>query len=170
MGDELVGEWNRGLSMLGRLMDQNPYYPTWMHLVPYLDSYRKGEFATALEHANKYYIPSLAWGPIRRAAALGQIDRPKEADTAVKQLISNFPKLLPTRLTTCEATCLQTPVAKARRDSHPMRKRQLAKVRRCTRPIAFRHYSNSRRLHRPHSVAERAKSRRSFRPLRIRQV
>ena len=160
MGDELVGEWNRGLSMLGRLMDQNPYYPTWMHLVPYLDSYRKGEFATALEHANKYNIPSLAWDPIRRAAALGQIDRPEEADTAVKQLISNFPKLLPTRLTICEATCLQTPVAKVRRDSHPMRQRQLAKVRRCTRPIAFRHYSNSRRLHRPNARSRRTICRR----------
>ena len=87
-----VGERNRGLSMLGRLMDQNPYYPTWMHPVPYLDNLRHGEFVTALEHVNKFNIPNLAWDPILRTAALGQIGRPEEADTTVKQLISNFPE------------------------------------------------------------------------------
>ena len=90
MGDELVGEWSRGLSMLGRLMDQNPYYPTWMHLAPYLEHYRKGEFEMALDHAHKFNIPSLAWDPILRAAALGQIGRLDEAEVALEELISNF--------------------------------------------------------------------------------
>jgi adenylate cyclase len=87
----LVGEWERGLSILSRLMEQNPYYPTWMHLAPYLDHYRKGEFDAALGHANKFNIPDLAWDPILRAAALANVGRLAEAEAAVKQLTSTFP-------------------------------------------------------------------------------
>jgi hypothetical protein len=55
--------------MLGRLMAQNPYFPTWMHVAAYLDQHRKGEFEAALDHANRFNIPSLARDPIVRAAA-----------------------------------------------------------------------------------------------------
>jgi adenylate cyclase len=87
----LVGEWERGLSILKRLMEQNPYYPTWMHLAPYLNHYRKGEFDAALDHANKFNIPDLAWDPILRAAALANVGRPEEAEAALKQFTSTFP-------------------------------------------------------------------------------
>lgn len=87
----LVGEWERGLSILRRLMEQNPYYPTWMHLAPYLDHYRKGEFDAALDHANMFNLPTLAWDPILRAAALANVGRQDEAVAAIKQLASTFP-------------------------------------------------------------------------------
>ena len=87
----LAGEWDRGLSLLQRVMAQNPYYPTWMHLVPYLDHYRKGDFEGALEHANRFNIPGLAWDPILRAAALARIGRPEEAEAALNEFTSNFP-------------------------------------------------------------------------------
>ena len=77
--------------MLGRLMDQNPYYPTWMHLAPYLDHFRKREFEAALYHADRFNIPELAWDPILRAAALGSIGRVEEAETALCELVSDFP-------------------------------------------------------------------------------
>jgi adenylate cyclase len=87
----LAGEWDRGLSMLRRLMAQNPYYPTWMHLVPFLDNYRKGEFEAALDHANRFNIPDLAWDPILRAAALAQVGLADEATAAVNELTTSFP-------------------------------------------------------------------------------
>jgi len=77
--------------MLGRLMKQNPYYPTWMHLAPYLDNYRKGEFEAALVHAKKFNIPDLAWDPILRAAALAQVGLADQAIAAVNELTTNFP-------------------------------------------------------------------------------
>ena len=43
----LAGEWDRGRSIFASLMKQNPDYPTWMRLAPYLDHYRKGEFEAA---------------------------------------------------------------------------------------------------------------------------
>lgn len=87
----LAGEWDRGLFMLNRLMDQNPYYPTWMHLAPYLENYRTGEFEAALDHANKFNIPTLAWDPILRAAALSHVGSADEAGAALSELMTNFP-------------------------------------------------------------------------------
>ncbi len=87
----LMGERNRGLKMLSSLMNQNPHYPTWLHLAPFLDHYHKEEFGLALDHANKFNIPELAWDPILRAAALGQLGRRDEARTAVDELNANFP-------------------------------------------------------------------------------
>jgi len=87
----LAGEWDRGLSMLNRVMDQNPYYPTWMHLAPYLENYRKGEFEAALDHANKFNIPTLAWDPILRAAALSHVGSTDEAGAALGELMTSFP-------------------------------------------------------------------------------
>ena len=77
--------------MLRRLMAQNPYYPTWMHLAPYLDHYRKAEFEAALDHANRFNIPDLAWDPILRAAALAQLGLADEATAAVNELTTSFP-------------------------------------------------------------------------------
>ena len=88
----LVGEWTRGLSMLERLMKQNPYYPGWFHLAPYLDHYRKSEFEAALNHAERFNIPSLAWDPMLRASALGAIGRESEAANAWDELASRFPE------------------------------------------------------------------------------
>ena len=87
----LVGEWERGLSILDRLMEQNLYYPTWMHLAPYVHHYQRGEFQAALEHANAFNIPSLAWDPILRAAVLAQTGRAEDAKDALGELLSNFP-------------------------------------------------------------------------------
>ena len=77
--------------MLDRLMEQNPYYPQWMHLAPYLNHYRQGEFEAALEHARLFNIPSLAWDPILRTAALAQLGRTCEASDANNELLAGFP-------------------------------------------------------------------------------
>lgn len=87
----LVGEWERGLSILDRLMEQNPYYPTWMHLAPYLHHYQNGEFQAALDHANAFNIPDLAWDSILRAAALARTGRHEEAKDSLNKFTSGFP-------------------------------------------------------------------------------
>jgi len=66
----LAGEWDRGISMLTRLMDQNPYYPTWMHLALYLDHYRKGEFEKALVEAVVAGLSKAGWNAMKSATCL----------------------------------------------------------------------------------------------------
>ena len=83
----LYGEWDRGLNLLKKGMKLNPYHPTWFHLVPFMDYYRRGEYENAFAEALKFNYPEVLWDPVMRAATLGQLGRQNEAKTAVSQLL-----------------------------------------------------------------------------------
>jgi adenylate cyclase len=83
----LYGEWERGLTLLGKGIKLNPYHPSWFHLVPYMNYYRHGEYENAFAEALKFNYPRLFWDPMMRAAALGQMGRTRDAGTAVGELL-----------------------------------------------------------------------------------
>jgi predicted Zn-dependent protease len=87
----LYGEWDRGLTLLKNGMKLNPYHPSWFHLAPYMDCYRRGEYENALAEALKFNYPELYLDPMMRAATLGQLGRQKDAKTAVSQLLKLEP-------------------------------------------------------------------------------
>jgi len=87
----LYGEWDRGLTLLKKGMKLNPYHPSWFHLAPFMDYYRRGEYENAFAEALKFNFPELYLDPMMRAAALGQLGRQKEAKTAVSQLLKLEP-------------------------------------------------------------------------------
>jgi adenylate cyclase len=87
----LYGEWERGLSLIEKGMKLNPYHPSWFHLAPYMDYYRRGEYENALAEALKFNYPELFWDPVMRAVALGQMGRGREARTVVGELLKLEP-------------------------------------------------------------------------------
>jgi adenylate cyclase len=87
----LYGEWDRGLKLLKKGIKLNPYHPSWFHLAPFMDYYRRGEYENALAEALKFAYPELFWDPVMRAATLGQLGRQNEAKTAVSQLLKLEP-------------------------------------------------------------------------------
>jgi adenylate cyclase len=87
----LFGEWERGLRLLKKGMKLNPYHPSWFHLAPYMDYYRRGEYEDAIAEALKFNFPELFWDPLMRAAAFGQMGREHEARTAVGDLLKLEP-------------------------------------------------------------------------------
>jgi adenylate cyclase len=87
----LYGEWERGLTLLKKGIKLNPYHPSWFHLVPYMDYYRRGEYENAFAEALKFNYPGLFWDPLIRAAALGQMGRKRDAGTAVGELLKLEP-------------------------------------------------------------------------------
>jgi adenylate cyclase len=87
----LYGEWDRGLILLKKGMKLNPYHPSWFHLAPFMDCYRRGEYENALAEAQKFNYPNLFWDPVMRAAALGRLERHTEAKAAVGQLLKLEP-------------------------------------------------------------------------------
>jgi adenylate cyclase len=87
----LYGEWDRGLTLLKKGMQLNPYHPSWFHLAPYTDYYHRGEYEKAFAEALKFNFPGLYLDPMMRAAALGQLGRHNEAQTAVDQLLELEP-------------------------------------------------------------------------------
>jgi adenylate cyclase len=83
----LYGEWDRGLTLLQRGKQLNPYYPQWFHLAPFMNYYRRGEYEEAYAEALKFNYPDLFWDPLMRSAALGQMKRDGEATSALAELL-----------------------------------------------------------------------------------
>ena len=83
----LFGEWDRGLVLLKKGMKLNPYYPTWFHLAPFMNYYRRGEYEKAYVEAQKFNFPELFWDPLMRSVALEQIGRDGEAKSALAELL-----------------------------------------------------------------------------------
>jgi adenylate cyclase len=85
------GEWDRGLALLKKGMKLNPYHPSWFHLAPFMDYYRRREYESAFAEALKFNFPELFWDPVMRAATLVQLGRQNEAKAAVSQLLKLEP-------------------------------------------------------------------------------
>jgi len=93
----LAGQWDKGKALIERAIALNPNHPGWYHMPLFFYHYRKGEFQTALAHAQKWqqglrtvYLPYIAL-----AAVYGQLNRQEEASAAVNELLKlnpNFPE------------------------------------------------------------------------------
>jgi adenylate cyclase len=87
----LYGEWERGLAILKKGMDLNPFFPGWFHMAPYFNFYRLGMYREALLEAQAFQMPQFFWDALLRAAALGQLEREQEGAQALEELFHNFP-------------------------------------------------------------------------------
>jgi len=87
----LYGEWDRGLSLLQKGMQLNPYHPTWFYLATFMDCYHREDYESAYVEALKFNYPELFWDPLIRAVALAQLDEQQEAEKALKELSTLVP-------------------------------------------------------------------------------
>jgi len=87
----LFGEWERGLALLRKGMELNPYYPSWFHMATYMNAYRLGAYEKAFAEAIKFNFPGLFLDPILRAAALGQMGKHEEGRAALGELLKLVP-------------------------------------------------------------------------------
>lgn len=75
----LYGEWDRGKALLDKVMQLNPTFPNWYYGPVTCYYYRKNDYETAYEKAVNYNRENNFWGPMLRAAALGQLNRKEDA-------------------------------------------------------------------------------------------
>ena len=87
----LYGEWEKGKELLDLAMNRNIGYPNWYYGATTLYYYRLNKYEEAYEEALKYDVPAIFWGPMLRAAVLGQL---KRKDDATQQL-ADLKKLKP---------------------------------------------------------------------------
>ena len=87
----LVGDWERGLSILEESKARNPFYPPWFHLPIFEYHFMRGEYDEALAAAELFKLPGLAWDPLIRAAALQRLGRGDEAGRVVEGLVAAHP-------------------------------------------------------------------------------
>lgn len=83
----LYGEWEKGKQLLDSAMKQNIGYPSWYYGATTLYFYRVNEFEKAYEEAIKYDVAGLFWGPMLRAATLGQLERKSDAERDISDLM-----------------------------------------------------------------------------------
>lgn len=82
----LYGEWERGKSLLDEAISQSVGFPGWYYGATVLYYYRLNEFEKAYNEALKYNVTGLFWGPMLRAATLGQLGRKSDAEKEMSDL------------------------------------------------------------------------------------
>jgi len=87
----LAGDAQRGRPILDRAIAMNPFHPGWFHHALFVDDYMKGAYESALHETLKPGFDIGFWGPLLRAAALGQLGRAAEAESAASDLLGLIP-------------------------------------------------------------------------------
>jgi TolB-like protein len=87
----LADEGDRGRPLLERAIALNPCHPGWFNHALFIDDYMKGDYESALQHALKPAFEVRLWGPVLRAAVLGQLGRTAEAGAAVAEVLALVP-------------------------------------------------------------------------------
>jgi TolB-like protein len=87
----LFGEWEKGKELLDRAMHYKTGYPLYFYAATMLYFYRNRDYESAWRESQNFQIPDLFWGPMLRAAVLGQLGRLEAAQTEIQQLKSLNP-------------------------------------------------------------------------------
>jgi adenylate cyclase len=87
----MVGEPERGMALIEEALQLNPHVPTPYRLGLAMHYFRQGLFQEALVEAERIHAPGFFWGPLLRAAALGELGRGAEAAIAVRELLQLQP-------------------------------------------------------------------------------
>ena len=87
----LYGDWERGKGILDSVMNGHMEYPKYFHGATTLYHYRNGSYEEALNESYLYQVPGFFWGPLLRAAVLGQLDRLDRSASELKQLMQMKP-------------------------------------------------------------------------------
>ena len=87
----LYGEWERGKSFLDDVMNLNPTFPNWYYGPLTCYYYRTKDYKLANEEALKFNMENNFWGPMLRAACLGQLKRKDESTQDLNDLLNLRP-------------------------------------------------------------------------------
>ncbi len=90
----VMGHWEEGLELANKAMTLSNNYPSWFHLVPYLNYYRQDRYQEALDEARKIVAPSLIHGPLARCLAYGKLGKMEKAHAEFEEVLKRFPYLM----------------------------------------------------------------------------
>lgn len=81
-----AGEWEKGLKMIEKAKELDPYYPPWYHNGEFHDAYRKKDYEKAVEVARRTNLTDFVQAQSQMVAALGQLGRMAEAQNYIKRI------------------------------------------------------------------------------------
>lgn len=86
------GDWERGCAMARQAREMNPHHPTWYWFSDCFDAYRRGDYAAALELAQKIQMPGFWRRNIALAVSHGQLGNRDAAAGALHDLVAAKPE------------------------------------------------------------------------------
>ncbi|MGD8347112.1 MAG: hypothetical protein PVI83_07685 [Lysobacterales bacterium] len=86
----MLGDWDRGEQLILRAIELNPFYRLFVRSALWVNAFRQGDYERALAEAELCAGVTYFWGPLSRAATLGQLGHPG-AGRAVRGLLDLKP-------------------------------------------------------------------------------
>jgi len=86
----LLGDWDRGERLILKAIELNPFYRPFARSALWLNAFRQRDYERALTEAERCAAVTYFWGPLSRAATLGQLGHP-DASGAVRELLDLKP-------------------------------------------------------------------------------
>jgi TolB-like protein len=86
-----AGDWDRGCELAAKARHLNPHHPAWYWALPFLDAYRKADYAAARAFAVKAKMPGQFFSEALFAALYGQLDERQAAEDGVRELLALKP-------------------------------------------------------------------------------
>lgn len=87
----MVGEFDRGRSLLDASILVNPFHPRWFHLAYYADDFHGKDYDRALLEVEKYRPSQSFWFHVLHIAVLGKLGRSPEARVHIEKLTESKP-------------------------------------------------------------------------------
>ena len=87
----LLGDWDRGVELIMKSIELNPYHRPYIYHVLCADRLRKKEYEKAYFETLNFRVPSLFWDPLLQASTLGHLGRVEEGIRFARALLKLKP-------------------------------------------------------------------------------
>jgi TolB-like protein/cytochrome c-type biogenesis protein CcmH/NrfG len=86
-----AGDWERGCELAEKARQFNPHHPAWYWALPFLDAYRKADYATARPFMLKARMPGQFFSEALLAAVYGQLGEQPAAEDIAREVLALKP-------------------------------------------------------------------------------
>jgi len=87
----LLGDWERGPTLIRKAMRLNPYYSVIAHYALWVDWVRQGDYQEAFLETQNFRTPLLFWDSLLKAATFGLLGRHEEGKLDAETLLKLKP-------------------------------------------------------------------------------
>ena len=86
-----TGDFERGIALLDKAIRANPYHPKWFHQGYFMNYFRLGMYAEALQELERYQPTEGYWLHVLYTTVLGKLGQNLEAETQIEALLELKP-------------------------------------------------------------------------------
>jgi TolB-like protein len=85
------GDWEQSIALTTQAMELNPDHPGWYRFNSFMNEYRQGHYAAALDIAQRINMPGYWGDPLARTVAHARLGNDTEAGAAAAELLALWP-------------------------------------------------------------------------------